>query len=194
MRPTHEVLTPEDAPTPIQLFQLAASGILLAKAHNKLRVDYRDDGHVKKAILPYVVLPPVETADLPRYTPSRQVALRIARMRFSDWSMRIIDRQHFTYDDVLTDGFRRSGSQVGTYGFEWSRRGTTLAWRRIRIAPGLETEACDLADDIDQFAVDDDLAAFWHARSQLEQVTRGDMPELMSELQRYADDAHLLVG
>lgn len=171
MRQSAERLVSEDAPTPAQLFSLAAQGIIVAQRHNKLRT--RPKG--RKMVLPTQITIPLEGANTPERRYEQSWACGVRRAGFRQWSMRLISRYH-----VIEDG-HGIGSEVQEFKFEWDTERATMAAREIRVAPGLEY---DLADIIDRFSARDDIAEEWYWREQMELLTKGDVSDLTRELEK----------
>src|SRR5690348_14316884 len=97
MRPTHEVLVPDDAPTPKQLFQLAVYGVALARQHGKLReVAHSGRSYIRAAVLPYAESLSPDIEGVPNHVLGRQASLRLARSGLDAWSMFVRLQHHFT--------------------------------------------------------------------------------------------------
>lgn len=195
MRPTREGVSFDDAPSPAQLFELASCGIQRAKEYGKLRVPPRDRPHARAAVLPYLVSNKPLDEGLPYSTQSRQMALHVARTGFRSWSMHVISKNHFVYNDLPLgeDDYLQQSALIDTYGFRWNAQETTVAKRILRAYP-VPTEGNDLVDLIEQFAVPDDFAAFWHVQNQFGQVTGDDLATLRESFGQYADDTYQFMG
>lgn len=170
MRQSSERLVSEDPPVPAQLFGLAAQGIMVAQRHDMLRL--RPKG--RKMVLPMQVTIPLD-AGLPegrRFEESW--ACMVRRADFRIWSMRLISRYHIVQENTGI------GTEVQEFKFEWDKEKTTLASRQIRVAPVPER---DLGDYIDAFSMRPDIADEWYWREQMELLTKGDVDDLIGELE-----------
>lgn len=170
MRQSSERLVSEDPPVPTQLFSLAAQGIMVARRHDMLRV--RPKG--RKMVLPTQVTIPLD-AGLPegrRFEESW--ACMVRRADFRTWSMRLISRYHIVQESTGI------GTEVQEFKFEWDKERTSLASRQIRVAPAPER---DLGDYVDAFSVGQDMADEWYWREQMELLTKGDVDDLISDLE-----------
>lgn len=174
MRLAHEALpVSDDAPSPEQLFLLASRGVLLAKQTDKFRPMPGSIAERSHSMMPAsrVIVPELMTAPLGHRFEQRMSA-RIARPAPRRWSMRLLS------SFIVTDMGSLSGAERHTYSFEWNDRETTLAHHRLDIVPADER---DMYDEIDRFSADDTVGDEFYWRTQLAQVTRGDVELLTAE-------------
>ena len=171
MRQQAETLVSENAPTPAQLFNLAAQGIIVAQKYSKLHT--RPKG--RKMVLPTRVTIPVAGDDLQDRRFEESWACMVRRSDFRLWSMRLISRYY-----IIQDG-QGIGGEVQEFKFEWNKIRATLATRQIRIAPAPEY---DLADLVDNFSARDDIAEEWFWREQMELLTGSDVNRLTHDLEK----------
>lgn len=167
----------ENGPAPAQLFFLASRGVLLAKRYDKFRTMPRSVVSRSHSMLPRsrTIMPDLLEAPF-GYQYEHRMSARIARTHFRTWSMRLLS----TY--MVTEMGSQRGAERHSYKFEWNDRAATLAEHRLRVIPTVDRDLCD---DIDNFAARDDIADEWYWRTQLSQMTAGDVELLTRELQAF---------
>ena len=181
MRLQHESLPAAgfELPEPDQLFTLASRGVLLAKQHSKFRKNPRTPHARSHFIIPpeEAIIPTLNEAPIGTHY-ERRITARVARTDFRYWSMRLCS----TYF-VLNDGIC-SGGERHTYSFEWNRERSTIARHSLVVVP---TPDLELADLVEGFSADSMLATEWDWRTQLEQVSSGDVDLLVREVESYIE-------
>lgn len=165
-------------PSVRQIERLAGRSILFAQRHNMLQIDTQSVADQKK----YKVLP-TKTIERPGimdgapfgYLYHRSTQAIISRVAVNSWNMlyaNVLDIEEF--------GSRRPGLR-DSYIFEWNRDEVTRADRGMVITPASQNYR-DIYDTIDNFSVEDEMAAIWDAETQLLQVNAGDVDMLIHEL------------
>lgn len=177
MRHIHEeVPIHDDAPSPEQLFDLAKRSVVLAKEHRRFRTYDRAKNPRSHFMMPRrnIVTPDLFEAPFGfRY--EKLLSARISKAE-RNWSMHLI-MSHF----VVEMGDER-GAERHTYSFRWNQRSTTMARHLLRIMPAADLE---IADHIDAFAALDELSGDWSWRTQMEQVSAGEIDHLMKDIKEF---------
>lgn len=165
----------EDSPSPEQLAKLVARSVMLAKQEKKFHdmpdsVSARSHSMMSAA---RVIIPDIFEAPF-GYRYEHRTSARVSRPGPRKWSMRLLS----TF--MVTDMGSQRGVERHTYRFAWNTQEATLAQHELRIIPTVEYE--DICDEIEHFHADDTIADEFYWRTQLREVTRGDVDLLTREL------------
>jgi hypothetical protein len=68
------------------------------------------------------------------------------------------------------------------YRFEWDDQRTLMAERRMRLMDTQGRHVDDLGDTIDRFSVPEDMAAIWHAETEIARVTVPECEDIIDRM------------
>lgn len=188
LRPTTEQIDPgEAAPTPEQLFALAAIGIKSAKRLNRLRqLKRQDTGRSSGALLPPTIVIPEDREELRDYRYEHSYAIRVNRRTHKrDWALSVISRYQVIKVNVS------QGTELVTYRFDWDQERTTLARRRITVA---EAPPYGIDDYVERFHVSDHIGESWAWETDLENVTASDIVLLTHDIETNQPGVYASIG
>lgn len=168
----------EAMPSVHQIAKLASSLIMLASRHNALRIDM--DSKYRKQ---YLIEPIIMVGDLPEYREnlrySRFITANIHRVARAAWDLHYIEGYHMEHAGKVDNGL------IQKQNFSWSDSGVLDARRTFRYTKEV-THKKDMYEEIDSFQMADDMASIWDAQIQMEQLTKGDVENTVTDVTRLA--------
>lgn len=179
----YERIVHEDAPEPAQIKRLAAVGASSAASRQRLKsLDRSKRAHYFVEEIDFLAEPEGVSEDYPqeiRHRMAGRVGLSLVDGHSKLWSL--------NYFDTMWVNSERAGWQAARalYRFKWDRQQTILAQRSMRFIGGTGGVDLELADEIDQFRILDDEAAFWSAQEDFSRVTAEECEILIKDSQEY---------
>lgn len=182
----HEYIMSDNPPQPRQLQELANISARSAADRGQLRSPERLKSHY---CIDEVDLLNADnlSSDLGRIR--HRMAVRIGKkamnMSHEGVGEKVWTLKYFNRYFIEQASHNWISASVG-YQFEWNRRHTLVARRKLRVID----ESCPpverlLEDEVEQFHLEPDMADMWHAKSQYEQVTSDDVEMQIAELSAY---------
>ncbi len=174
-----------DAPDPAQLRQLAAVGISSVVARQKLKSPARfPNSHYFIDTVDAIAEEPMNFGD-GQMEIYHRVAGRMGRDIHSDAGVKLRKWSLKMYDVYAMRGKKDWVNMQALYKFGWDDQKTLVAERMLRIIDANGVQVHDTADAIDNFFVPDNMAALWHAETEMSLVTAPECDELIEGMQRY---------
>jgi|GEM_PF-5503670 len=168
----------EAMPSVRQIAKLASSLIMLASRHNALRIDMGS-----KYRKQYLIEPIITVGDLPEYRDnlrySRFITANINRVARTAWNLQYIEGYHMEHAGKVDNGL------IQKQNFSWSDSEVLDARRTFRYTKEV-TRKKDMYEEIDSFQMADDMASIWDAQIQMEQLTKGDVENIVTDVTQLA--------
>lgn len=178
----HEVLVPENAPAPEQLFRLAAIGVKTAANRQRLRSMQR----TPKAhfFIDEVYFLNESNANEDPSEIRHRMAGRIGRKAINsvalrEWSLKFFD----TFWVQQPNGHWSAGRT--RYRFEWDRARTTLSERSITILESTGATHSSTIAELLESGLQLEETELWNVRSDIAAVTAEDCDQLIADASEY---------